>query len=360
MIKTLKLKNIQSHKDSEFNFSKGINCIVGSSNNGKSAVLRGLNWAIYNRPLGTDILLSSWSYDKKGNQIEEMSVEVEKENSTLIRKKSATENSYYVDGEKLESIKTDVPEDVERFFCLSETNVQRQMDQPFLLSLTSGQVAAYFNKVVRLDVIDKILSNAESVRRKTKSKLEESEEKIEDYGKQIEKFEWLENAEKLIKKYENISEKEQLLTDEVNKLSDELQQVVVFSQLQNKYEKIIENKKSINEIKKLYVECNLLEESVESLEESLNKLKVLKSSKCNSDFNSAKKLISKFRESAENIEDVQNELNHLSTSIENYKYYENMIFVNKKEIEDLKKQLPKTCPLCGGILNKDGECENER
>lgn len=360
MINTLKLKNIQSHKDSEFNFSKGINCIVGSSNNGKSAVLRGLNWAIYNRPLGTDILLSNWAYDKKGKQIEEMSVEVEKDNSTLIRKKSASENSYYVDGEKLEAIKTDVPEDVEKFFKLSDTNVQKQMDQPFLLSLTSGQVAAYFNKVVRLDVIDKVLSNVESVRRKTKSKLEETEEKIEEYEKQLEDFTWLESVEKLIKKYENISEKEQFLNNEANQLEDELQQVVLFSQLQNKYENIIKNKKRITEIKKLLNECNSLEESVESVEESVHKFEELKSKKFNSNFDSAKKLISQFRESAENIEDVQNELNHLSTSIENYKYALKRADEIDSNIKDLKKQLPKTCPLCGGILNKNGECVNER
>ena len=69
MIKSIQIKNIQSHKDTSLEFSPGINAIVGSSNNGKSAVLRALYWARYNRPLGTDTLLSHWAVDKKGNQM---------------------------------------------------------------------------------------------------------------------------------------------------------------------------------------------------------------------------------------------------------------------------------------------------
>lgn len=52
MIKSIELKNIQSHENTRLDFDKGINVIVGSSNNGKSAILRGLYWARYNRPLG--------------------------------------------------------------------------------------------------------------------------------------------------------------------------------------------------------------------------------------------------------------------------------------------------------------------
>ena len=46
MIDKIKIENIQSHKNTELNLSNGINVIVGSSNNGKSAILRALYWAI--------------------------------------------------------------------------------------------------------------------------------------------------------------------------------------------------------------------------------------------------------------------------------------------------------------------------
>ena len=79
MIKRIKIENIQSHKETELELSSGINAIVGSSNNGKSAILRAFYWLVYNRPLGVDNLLSHWAFDKKGNQILPMKVSIENE-----------------------------------------------------------------------------------------------------------------------------------------------------------------------------------------------------------------------------------------------------------------------------------------
>ena len=47
MIKTLKIKNFESHKDTTFDFSSGFNCIHGKSNNGKSSALRALELVGY-------------------------------------------------------------------------------------------------------------------------------------------------------------------------------------------------------------------------------------------------------------------------------------------------------------------------
>lgn len=47
------LDNFQSHVHSEFTFGPGLNVIVGPSDNGKSAVLRAINWVLYNEPKGT-------------------------------------------------------------------------------------------------------------------------------------------------------------------------------------------------------------------------------------------------------------------------------------------------------------------
>ena len=93
MITKISIKNIQSHKNSTLELSPGINAIVGSSNNGKSAILRAFYWARYNRPLGTDNLLSHWAVDKKGNQISEMEVTVENQNGFVTRKRTKDRKS---------------------------------------------------------------------------------------------------------------------------------------------------------------------------------------------------------------------------------------------------------------------------
>ena len=43
MIKSLEIKNVQSHKNSRLEFSPGINALVGTSNNGKSAIFEGVD-----------------------------------------------------------------------------------------------------------------------------------------------------------------------------------------------------------------------------------------------------------------------------------------------------------------------------
>ena len=53
MIKSVELKNFQSHNQSRLEFCDGVNIIVGASDSGKSAILRGLFWVLYNNPNGT-------------------------------------------------------------------------------------------------------------------------------------------------------------------------------------------------------------------------------------------------------------------------------------------------------------------
>lgn len=45
-ITNLLIENFQSHSRSEFDFGKGLTVIIGPSDNGKSAVLRAMRWAL--------------------------------------------------------------------------------------------------------------------------------------------------------------------------------------------------------------------------------------------------------------------------------------------------------------------------
>ena len=49
-ITRLRMENFQSHKDADFEFSEGINLITGSSDAGKSAILRAINFVFHNQP----------------------------------------------------------------------------------------------------------------------------------------------------------------------------------------------------------------------------------------------------------------------------------------------------------------------
>ena len=210
MISKIELKNIQSHKDTTIELDPGINIIVGSSNNGKSTIMRAINWVTYNRPLGIDTLASHWILDKKGNLKDTMSASIFTDDGhSVTRKRTKDENQYIINNGEEESelnvVKSDVPDEVTDILELSDVNIQKQMDSPFLLSETNGEVAKYFNKLVRLDIIDKVLSNAESKKRKLKSEIEHDESFLELKKKQHEEYNWFDSVEKLISKYERVS-----------------------------------------------------------------------------------------------------------------------------------------------------------
>lgn len=357
MIDSLKIKNIQSHKNSELHFSSGINCIVGTSNNGKSAVLRALNWAIYNRPLGIDILCSHWALDKKGKQISEMSVTVEKDGEELVRRKSATRNEYQIEDDVLEAVRTDVPEQVSKFFNLNEVNVQRQLDAPFLLSLSSGEVAKFFNKMVRLDVIDKVLTNAEQTRRKTKSLIEQTEDSIKNYENILEKYSWLPKVEKLLKKYENVESLNSEVTEKYESLNLLVEKYKQAVQKSKKLSSFIEHKKIISEYEKAKCENNQIENRINILKNTIEVYKKLSNKKSNYDFSKCKKLISKIE--SYDCCDLKNEIENLSEKIETFMNCKNEIIMNEEKIKEWNKLLPKVCPLCGSPMN-NGVCENEK
>lgn len=355
MINKLSIKNIQSHKDSVLEFSPRINCIVGSSNNGKSAILRALNWSIYNRPLGTDILLSSWAYNDKGKQKDDMSVEVEKDSGVLIRRKSATNNEYVLNGKVSEAIKTDVPSEVQDFFKLSETNIQKQQDAPFLLSQSSGEVAKYFNRVVRLDVIDKVLTNAESLRRKTKQEIESDEKLVKEYELKHSKFDWIPKVEKLLQKYSVVEENSNQLQKEIFEIEEQLK---VYSDCEKKIEKydFEEQKMFVSKIEKLENHYDEISEDIEMIENKLFNFE--KYSKRHFDFSLQKDLIKRIEKDENYSEYLQNEINHLGTSGANLDWCEKSILENIEKIKELKNQLPDICPTCGAKM-KNGECANE-
>lgn len=340
MIRKITLHNIQSHKDSELELDKGINVIIGSSNNGKSAILRGLYWAKYNRPLGIDTLLSHWAYDNKGNQKDDMLVTLENEYGVVTRKRTKNDNQYIVNDKILNVVKSDIPEEVSSTLRLSDTNIQKQLDSPFLLSNTSGEVAKYFNKVVRLDVIDRVLTNAESKRRKTKNDIETTSEDIELLENKVKDFDWIENAEKLIIKHDSVKSKYDDIYDKVGKLCKEMERYNQAKKKIDYFEKINSNRKIIGEIENVQNKI----ENIQGRNKNISNLvQKYRSCKVYPDFSDEKKMIEKllnYNPDNQNVEKI-------NSRIYQYKLHKMHIENSEKDIKCLKEQLPEVCPLCG-------------
>lgn len=189
MISEIQIENFQSHKNSKLELHPGINAIIGVSNRGKSAVLRALYWAITNRPTG-DGIVSHWAMED-GKIIAPARVSVKKVDGQIIRFRNKTENGYEVNGEKLKAIRTDVPESVQTFFNLSDVNIQRQLDAPFLLSQGGTEIARFFNRIIRLEDIDRALAFIDKRRRDTRSSIETLSGEISAGKERLKRFETL-------------------------------------------------------------------------------------------------------------------------------------------------------------------------
>jgi exonuclease SbcC len=190
------IENFQSHKKTELEFVPGVNVLIGPSDAGKSALFRAIYWPISNRPLG-DSFRSEWGGDTK--------VKLHfSEGNTVERFRSASKNSYILNGEELEAFGTNVPEEVEKAIGMDGCNIQRQSDQPFLLYNTPGEAARMLNRAASIDDIDvardgiaKSLNRINAGMKYDEKQLKENSQKMEQYADLPEIEKRIENAEKL-------------------------------------------------------------------------------------------------------------------------------------------------------------------
>lgn len=344
MIKKLVLKNIQSHRETALEFDPGINTIIGSSNAGKTAILRALYWLKYNRPLGIDTLASHWALTDKGNLKDEMSIEFENGNGTVIRRRTSKENQYIVNGKILNVVKSDVPAEVESAVSLTDTNIQKQLDEPFLLSETSGNVARYFNNIVRLDIIDRVLGNAEATRRRLKQEIETVENAIKDYEEKLKHYEFLPIAEKLLNKHRRVEGMKDALAAEIAELNEAISEYGNASEAAGK--SFDSHKMIISRIEQAINERREAAEIVADLKKSICDFEAVRTYP---DFSPYKILVDRLINYVPDTAEIGNLRLEIGRLVDN-------LGKSKKAADEaivLKKQLPAICPLCGGVMKKE-------
>jgi exonuclease SbcC len=202
MIKSLQIQNFQSHKDTTLDFHAGVNVLTGQSDCGKSAILRALNWLINNRPSG-DSFRSDWGGDTV--------VVIEADDWIITRGKTNKDNTYTTSKGASSGVLTykamgqGVPEEVISALNMPPLNIQYQMDAPFLLSLSEGQVAQYLNEIAKLDVIDKATTNINNKIKRLNANIETTKANLEDTQAKLKDIAYIEEMEKKVKQLETAS-----------------------------------------------------------------------------------------------------------------------------------------------------------
>lgn len=343
MIHSLSISNLQSHKQTDLTLSEGLNIICGTSDSGKSAILRALYWLVWNRPSG-DSLRSYWGG--------KTAVRAVFDNGSIERSKDKIEEYIVNDEIKLHAFGLSVPDEVSKVLNLSEINVSKQMDSPFLLSSSPGEVASFFNKVAGLDRIDKAQQNVEKEIRSLTADIKYKTAEQEKLNTQLTDFNYIEKYEIRLEVLETLEEKKLMLTKNVSKfikaynslvdLENELEEASeilkfekqvdsILGLLEQKNNIIIDAKKIIR-IQTLISNTSLQMEEYKvklSLEPALNSLleKIEKRKTSTIPLLALNKLVKSIKDTVTNFEEENRNLG--------------------LQMERFKKEMPKVCPLCG-------------
>lgn len=353
MIKNLKLKFFQSWKEVKLIFDKGLNIIIGSSNSGKSALLRAIYWVIENRPSGNSF--AHYSQLKNGNIEGEVSVEIETEKGIVKRSKNKNFNGYFLNDKKFEAIGLDIPEDVNRFFNFSEINIQKQLDSPFLLSESGGEIAKFFNKILKLDSIDLALKKIDELKRDNSKELNNKEQEIKEINLQLKKLDWLDEYKIKIDKLDNIKNKIYIEQEKLKNSNLIFNSLVDIDNKLTKYDNLEILIDKINELIELNSLINEKLNFIDEFKKILDLFSFYENEKIKYNFD--------FEILDKNINLAIEVYGKMIEKNKKIKFFNDIfIYFNRisKEIEDIDrnlnenlKNLPNICPICGNFIIKE-------
>ena len=348
MIQSVHLKDFEAHIDSKLELCKGINTIVGASDQGKSSVLRGINLVLRNKPNGNNFV----NHDALNASVE---LVTDTHIATRIKGK---QNKYILDGTELTAFGQDVPEDIKQAMEFKDLNIQYQMDSAFLLSSSSGEVAKVFNKVVDLEKLDVILSNAEKKKRKHKNDYAGLRETVSTITNSISKYDWITNAGKETTRLSNLDSsiqeskgKTKLLEDLIEtlfvhdtylkKADDVLQYTDKFALVQQRYTSLKENTIKVETLNMLLLKVNNFTSKVDTYTD------ILKSSK---DVVKLEKLVNSIKSNKWIYDGVFDLLGDFESYTDNIADIIDTLLQKEKEYQEL---MPSTCPFCGSNMKED-------
>lgn len=217
MIKSIRLRNFQAHDDTTIEFHDGVNAITGKTDSGKTSCIRALKWVLTNRPSGTSIVNHNAFVD--GKQIAPCIVTIVTDKAIIEHERDAKYNRYTVNGQVFDAVGTDVPEEVQAALNLDDINIQYQLDMPFLLTETAGEVGRILNKLVKLDDIDSTLRNINSYAKSKNAEKKRVEYELEQVTAEIEAID-LEGITTLVETGELVEELIDTMGEKCRKIHD--------------------------------------------------------------------------------------------------------------------------------------------
>lgn len=357
MIDSIHLFNFKSYSDYTFNFHPGINLFVGSTNTGKSSVVfRALCWIKDNRPLGRAVI-SYWNRDKKGDPIDPSKVGLVIDGKKILRVRKPGKNFYRFNGITYSALKGNVPDTIKDFLNISDINIQKQKEEPFLISFSAEKAAKYLNSIIKLDEIDDCLTYVKCKKRKCENALKVEVKELEILQNELKSLSWLNDANELLQKVERLNKEKNDKESTLISLKESILNYEQFKESFLRFEVIVKLENIVLEINQVELELTEKEKKRDFLFDLTSRYeqaeKILKKSEL---FLGVENIIIDVRNIEKELEGKRKVLVNWNKDISSYEGNMQKVHFIHNQIIDLKKSLPKLCPLCGNkIKNKRGE-----
>jgi exonuclease SbcC len=359
MLKSLILHNFRTHKDTELQFSPGVNVVVGISGSGKTNILRALNWIANNRPLGDGLV--KWGQDS--SQVS-LIVEDKGKEIGILRYKQGSKNDYtIVSGEgdpvTFTAFGSNVPPQVSEILNLSDINIQKQFEPYFLVFDSPGEIASYVRTITKLEEIDKVADAISSKIRMVKGEAQEKESELGNITLQLDELSRLElnRLEQFIKDSESTIKAQEELKKSSYELSGIIQQLkeieVKYVCLPENIDQVVEDiQKKISVFQELKVKEDELLSIVIELKRVERESIVLPG---NLDEILSKEIVvdeyNNIRRKINDIFDIIHKVISIKVEVENF---QDQILRCEDEKQILMQQLT-VCPSCGQGLDEEAK-----
>ena len=331
------LENFQSHKYSVLEFDNQLNVILGPSDSGKTAILRGIRWALYNEPSGDYFIREGES---------ECSVTVIFNDGTKIKRyRSKSKNIYFLydiynNETKFEGFGTSVPYEIiektgiKKILLDSDLskaiNLSDQLEGAFLLSEKTSTRASSIGRLVGVNIIDDALREALKDTRNLSNTKRNVEDNINQLEKELLEYNYLEELSNTIFHIDNIKKQIEDKDISLNRYKVLLTKLLSIHQEKNKVNYYIKELSGIESLDKILNNISLNTSKYKELKKQRDNFNRLLLNKSNT------KLV------LESLKDIEVAENHMVNIASSCNLRINLINYNLKfknlnsEIKDIK------------------------
>lgn len=354
MIDRIHIKNFQSHKDSgEIVLDPNVNVFTGTSDHGKSAIIRALRLLLTNQPSG-NTFVSDWL--RKGNSFtDNAEVELVVDGHKIIRTKGK-DNSYQLDETVYEGFGTVVPEQVTDLLRLKGFNLQSQDQTFYLLDQSSGEVAKNINDMVNMDIIDIAMSGIDKKIREIKSEDSRVQKNLDEWTGRLCQYGFIDTVEPTLCELEDIDKNLSKTKSELESAKVLCSAIIEIQKQQDVYKDIIAFRNNVAEIKRLSEECVGLTKEISTAKNLIASIASVRKK------HEQYKQVSSFEGQCQELTAMDNEIKVGTKEISSLKRIIKEVLDirgkkrdNKIKIRKLEKDVSdlglKFCPVCGGELD---------